>query len=96
MAHSRRKFYDLNAAQTNSIALEALNRIAALYAIEHQGKDMDVAARTQWRREQAQPLLDSLHAWLRSTRVMVADGSSTARAMDYSINRWAALSRFSQ
>ena len=94
MAHSRRKFFDLNAAQTNSIALEALNRIAALYAIEHQGKDMDVAARTQWRREQAQPLLDSLHAWLRSTRVMVADGSSTARAMDYSINRWAALSRY--
>ena len=39
-------------------------------------------------------MLDSLHAWLRSTPVMVANGSSTAKAMDYSINRWAALSRY--
>jgi hypothetical protein len=74
--------------------LEVLNRIAALYAIEHQGKDLVVAARTQWRQAQAQPLLDSLHAWLRSTRMAVADGSATAKAMDYSLRRWAALSRY--
>ena len=94
MAHARRKFFDLNAAQANPIALEALNRIAALYVIEHQGKDLAVAVRTQWRQEQAQPLLDSLYAWLRSTRVDVANGSGTAKAMDYSLRRWAALSRY--
>ena len=94
MAHARRKFFDLNAAQANPIALEALNRIAVLYALEHQGKAMDVAARTQWRQEQAQPLLDSLHAWLCSTRMAVANGSATAKAMDYSLRRWAALSRY--
>jgi transposase len=94
MAHARRKFFDLNAAQTNPIALEALNRIAALYALEHEGKAMDVAARTQWRQEQAQPLLDSMLAWLRSTRTTVANGSGTAKAMDYSLRRWAALSRY--
>ena len=55
---------------------------------------MDVAARTQWRRERAQPLLDSLQAWLRSTRPLVANGSGTAKAMDYSLRRWAALSRY--
>lgn len=92
MAHARRKFFDLNAAQPNPIALEALNRIAALYAIEHQGKDMDVAARTQLR--QAQPLLDSLQAWLRCARPLVANGSGTAKAMDYSLRRWVALSRY--
>ena len=94
MAHARRKFFDLNAAQANPIALEALNRIAALYALEHQGKDLTVAARTQWRQEQSQPLLDSLHAWLCSTRMAVANGSATAKAMDYSLRRWAALSRY--
>ena len=94
MAHARRKFFDLNAAQASPFALEALNRIAALYVIEHQGKDMDVAARTQWRQEQAQHLLDSLHAWLRSTRAGVANGSGMAKAMDYSLRRWAALSRY--
>ncbi len=94
MAHARRKFFDLNAAQPNPIALEALNRIAALYAIEHKGKDMDVAARTLWRQAQAQPLLDSLHAWLRCARPLVANGSGTAKAMDYSLRRWVALSRY--
>ena len=94
MAHARRKFFDLNAAQANPIALEALNRIAALYALEHEGKAMDVAARTPWRQEQAQPLLDSMLAWLRSTRTTVANGSGTAKAMDYSLRRWAALSRY--
>jgi len=94
LAHARRKFFDLNAAGANPIALEALNRIAALYAIEHQGKEMDVAARTQWRQEQAQPLLDAMHDWLLQTRVTVANGGGTAKAMDYSLRRWAALSRY--
>jgi transposase len=94
VAHARRKFFDLNVAQANPIALEALNRIAALYAIEAQGRDMAVDARTQWRQEQAQPLLDSMHDWLRQTRVMVANGGGLARAIDYSLKRWPALSRY--
>ena len=100
MAHARRKFFDLNVAQANPFALEALNRIAALYAIEAHGRDMTVEARTQWRQEQAQPLLDSMHDWLRQTRVMVANGGGLAKVMalgpplDYSLKRWAALSRY--
>ncbi len=94
LAHARRKFFDLNVAQANPIALEALNRIAALYVIEAHGRDMTVEARTQWRRERAQPLLDSMHDWLRQTRVMVANGGGLAKAIDYSLKRWAALSRY--
>src|ERR1035437_5987219 len=55
MAHARRKFFDLNAMQANSIAQEAMSRIAALYVIEAQGRDMTVDERTQWRQEHAQP-----------------------------------------
>ncbi len=94
LAHARRKFFDLNAAQANPIALEALNRIAALYAIESRGKDMDIAARTQLRQEEALPLLESMHGWLLRTRVTVANGGGTAKAIDYSLKRWAALSRY--
>jgi hypothetical protein len=94
MAHARRKFFDLNETQANPIALEALNRIAALYAIEAQGRDMDIAARTQLRQDQAQPMLQSLHDWLLRTRVNVANGGGTAKAIDYSLKRWAALSRY--
>ena len=93
-AHARRKFFDLNTAQANPIALEALNRIAALYVIETNARGMTVDARTQWRQEQAQPLLDSMHDWLRQTRVMVANGGGLARAIDYSLKRWPALSRY--
>ena len=94
LAHARRKFFDLNVAQANPIALEALNRIAALYVIEAHGRDLTVDARTQWRQKQAQPLLDSMHDWLRQTRVMVANGGGLARAIDYSLKRWVALSRY--
>jgi transposase len=94
LAHARRKFFDLNAAQANPIALEALNRIAALYVIEAQGKDMDIAARACLRLTQAEPLLQSMHDWLRQTRMTVANGGGTAKAIDYSLKRWPALSRY--
>ena len=94
LAHARRKFFDLHAASGSLIALEALNRIAALYAIEARGKSMDVAARAELRQDEAQPLLQSLHDWLLKTRVTVANGGGTAKAMDYSLRRWAALSLY--
>ncbi|MBL0168408.1 MAG: IS66 family transposase [Propionivibrio sp.] len=94
LAHARRKFFDLNAANASPIALEALNRIAALYAIEQRGQDLDVAARTQLRQDEALPLLRSMHDWLLRIRMTVAHGGGTAKAIDYSLRRWAALSRY--
>ena len=94
LAHARRKYFDLNAAQVNPIAQEALSRIAALYAIEAQGRDMDIMARTRLRQEQAVPQLQSMHDWLLRTRVTVANGGGTAKAIDYSLRRWGALSRY--
>lgn len=94
LAHARRKYFDLNAAEPNLIAQEALCRIAALYAIEAAGRDMDIEARTQLRQEQAQPQLQSLHDWLLRTRVNVANGGGTAKAIDYSLKRWPALRRY--
>ena len=55
---------------------------------------MNVDERTQLRRECAQPLLQSMHNWLLKTRVTVANGGGTAKAIDYSLKRWAALSRY--
>ncbi len=94
MVHARRKFFDLNEAQESPIAIEALNRIAALYVIEAQGQDMTVEARTLLRQEQALPQLQSMHDWLLQTRVTVANGGGTAKAIDYSLRRWTAFSRY--
>lgn len=93
-AHARRKFFDLHAANQSPIAAAALQRIAALYAIEQAADKLDAAGRLQLRQTQAKPLLDELHDWLIQTRIKVADGSGTARALDYSIKRWPALIRY--
>ena len=94
LAHARRKFFDLNAAQANPMAQEALARIAALYEIEARGRAMTIDERTVLRREAAVPLLESLHVWLKTTRLTVAQGGGMARALDYSLRRWPALSRY--
>jgi len=94
LAHARRKFFDLNAAQPNLVAQEALTRIAALYAIEAQAQNMTVAERARLRQAEAQPQLQSMHDWLLATRAGVAHGGGTAKAIDYSLKRWAALSRY--
>lgn len=94
LAHARRKYFDLNAAQPNLIAQEALARIAALYAVEAQGRDMEAAQRGALRQTQAQPLLQAMHEWLLRTRLTVANGGGTAKAIDYSLRRWPALSRY--
>lgn len=45
-------------------------------------------------RQEARPLADALHQWLRQQRQRVPDGSATARAIDYSLKRWVALTRY--
>lgn len=94
MAHARRKFFELNQAQPNVVAQEALVRIAALYAIEHRARELSVEERTALRSREAAPLLDSLHIWLKATRLTVANGGGTAKAIDYSLKRWPALARY--
>src|SRR5205085_11022893 len=37
---------------------------------------------------------DAMHEWLKRERCRVADGSATARAIDYALARWPALSGF--
>lgn len=94
MAHARRKFFDLNQAQPNAVAQEALVRIAALYEIECRGQPLSIDERTALRAQEAAPLLDALHGWLKATRLTVANGGGTAKAIDYSLKRSPALARY--
>ena len=94
MAHARRKFFELHAANQSPVAAEALRRIAELYAIEARGRTLDAAARQLLREQEALPKLQAMHDWLQLTRQSVASGGSLAKAMDYSLKRWTALSRY--
>ena len=46
------------------------------------------------RQERSKPLWEELHAWLQLERTRVPDGSAIAKAIDYSLNHWQALSEF--
>ena len=93
-AHARRKFFELHAANQSPLAAEALARIGALYEIERAAHDMSSTERAALRKEQALPLLETLHAWLRATCAVAAPGSGLAKAIEYSVKRWPALARY--
>jgi transposase len=94
LAHARRKFFDLHAANNSPSAAYVLERIRQLYAIEREAQALDTCARHELRQTQAQPILAALHTWLLATRITVADGSGLAKAIDYSLKRWPALIRY--
>ena len=93
-SHARRKFFDLHQANKSPMALEALQRIAVLYAIEAEGQPMSIDERLQLRAEKSLPHLQVFHDWLIQTRLKIADGSAVAKALDYSLKRWPALIRY--
>ena len=94
MAHARRKFYDLHQANQSTLAAQALEYIKHLYEVERQTKDLPPDKRQVIRAVKARPLADALHQWMLAQRTKVPDGSGTARALDYSLKRWAALTRY--
>jgi transposase len=96
MAHARRKFHDLYANHRSDIAEDALRHFAALYEIEQVGRQqkLDAAGRRQLRQQRAMPLAENLRQWLTRQRSQVPDGSATAKAIEYSLRRWAALVRY--
>lgn len=94
LAHVRRKFFELHAANGSPVAAEALDRIGTLYAIEQQAAAIDTEARRQLRQERAKPALAELHAWLLSTQQAVAAGSGTGKAIEHALKRWPALLRY--
>jgi transposase len=94
LAHSRRRFDELFKANDSPVAAEAIQRIAQLYKLEREARDMTPEDRLALRQQQSKPLWKGLHEWLELERTRVPDGSGIAGAIDYSLNRWTALSRF--
>lgn len=94
MAHARRYFVDLVKTDKSTIAATAVEFIGQLYAIEREVKGMAPEQRLEQRQRLARPITLALHTWLTAQRTKVVDGGATARAIDYSLKRWAALVRY--
>lgn len=93
-AHVRRKFYDLHLAHRSPVAAEAMERIAALYAVEKEIRGHTAHERREVRNAHARPLLDSLKQWLEETLGKLSRKSDTALAVRYALSRWGALLRY--
>jgi transposase len=94
MAHSRRKFHDLYANHQSQVAEAALPFYSHLYQIERRAADLTAEERRQLRQSESRPIAQALMNWMVAQRQLVPDGSAIAKAIDYSLNRWAALTRF--
>lgn len=94
LAHARRKFFDLHAANKSQLAQFALEQFAKIYHVEQQIKELDADDRREVRQQLSKPVLDALHDWMSLQRQKLPDSSATARALDYSLRRWPALTRF--
>lgn len=70
--------------------------MAVLYAIEAEGRELSTGERQRLRAEKSRPLLSAMHDWLQQTRLCTAPNTGTAKALDYSLKRWAALTRYAQ
>jgi transposase len=90
-AHARRKFFDVHAATQSPIAHEAMQRIAALYALEATIRGQSPEARLQARTRHSAPLFDSLKALLDSSLRRISGKSELAGAIRYTLSRWEAL-----
>lgn len=107
-AHARRKFFVLADIEANALrksrgktpafispmALEAVQRMDALFEIERSIHGFDADQRMRERQERSAPLVDDLHVWMRGARAKLSRGNDVAKAMDYMLKRWDAFTRF--
>jgi transposase len=93
-AHARRKFFDLARLNKAPIAIEAVERIDALFDIEREINGALPQERVRARNERSRPLVGALEIWLRERRAKLSGKSETAKAIDYSLKRWLAFTRF--
>jgi transposase len=87
--------FSISSKRTNRpIASEAIQRIAALYAIEKEIRGRPPDERAEVRQSRARPLLNDMRIWLDRTLTTLSRKSDTAVAIRYALARWRALTRY--
>jgi hypothetical protein len=82
-----------NAPPISPIALEAVKRIDALFAIEREINGLSAATRLTARQEKSAPLVAAFEGWMRAERVRLSRHAAIAKAIDYMLTRWPAFTR---
>ena len=93
-AHARRKLFDLARLTKAPIAIEAVARIDALFALERDINGLSPDERRKVRQERSRPRVEALGVWLRQQHARLSPHGKVAKAIAYSLNAWDALVRF--
>ena len=101
-SHGRRKFFVLadlarsapGKKHASPLALEALRRIDAIFAIESEINGLPTEQRLAVRTTRIASLVNELENWMRSERARLSRHADVAKAMDYMLKRWTAFTRF--
>src|ERR1700756_373989 len=99
LAHARRGFFELADIGKNAragkkgkpispIALEAVKRFDALFAIEREISGLTVAERLAVRQQKSKPLFDEMREWLTRERATLSRSSEVREPIDYMLKRW--------
>ena len=108
-SHARRKFFELAdikaiarkgkkvAEEISPIALDAVTRIDAIFAVEREITGLSAATRHEVRQQRVAPLVNDLHDWMRAERARMSKHNPVAKAINYMLDgtgRWEAFTAF--
>lgn len=96
-AHARRKYFEVHKQQEllpGTLAHQALQRIAKIYAVESDIRGENAELRRSQRHLRTRPILEEMHEWLQAVLGQISAKSPMAQAIGYSLSNWRALVRF--
>ena len=92
-AHARNKFADAQNSDPERV-LAAKAWVRRLYDVEDEAKELSSAERLRLRQEKSVPLLEAFRQWLLVQKTQVLPKSPVATAINYVLNQWEALTRY--
>jgi transposase len=93
-SHGRRHFFEQADLRKAPLAVEAVQRIDAIFAIERTINGQPAGDRLVVRERETKPLVADLEKWMRAERARLSRHAATAQAIDYMLTRWPAFTRF--
>ena len=93
-SHGRRHFFEQADLRKAPLAVEAVQRIDEIFAIERTINGQSAGDRLVVRQRESKPIVVDLERWMRAERARLSRHAATAQAIDYMLTRWPAFTRF--
>jgi transposase len=93
-SRGRRHFFEQADLRKAPLAVEAVQRIDEIFAIERTINGQSAGDRLAVRQRDSKPIVADLETWMRAERARLSRHAGTAQAIDYMLTRWPAFTRF--